>query len=135
MLLFATVAIFGQSNASNGSATAMHGRFDDFSPVDTLAEQLQPKKKESPFSQIGNHDSSAFFLKKPSNIRTEVDYDPLSGEYLITEKAGEIEYRLPGSLSLPEFLQKDLKETINRYWRKKISLQSRIKSFMPVFLT
>ncbi|MEI7420750.1 MAG: cell surface protein SprA [Prolixibacteraceae bacterium] len=134
-LLFATIAIFGHSNASNGSATAMHGRFDDFFPTDTLAGQLQPKKKGNPFSQLNSRDSSAFYLKKPSNIRTEVVYDPLSSEYLISEKAGDIQYRLPGYLSLHEFLQIDLKGSIERYWRKKISLQSfeRRSQLIPQF--
>ena len=134
-LLFACIAILGHSNASSESANALHMRIDDFSPVDTLSDQLQPKIKGNPFSQLNHRDSTAFYLKKPSNIRTEIVYDPLTGEYLITEKAGEIEYRLPGSLSLHEFLQKDLKESIDRYWRKKISQQSfeRRSQLIPQF--
>ena len=111
-LLSACFALFWHSDASIGSANAMHGRFDAiFSPAgdtiknDTIATHLHPKKKESPFSQLHDRDSSALFLKKPANIQTEVLYDALTGQYLITEKAGAIEYRLPGSLSLHEFLQ------------------------------
>ena len=130
-LLSACFALFWHSDASIGYANAMHGRFDAiFSPAgdtiknDTIATHLHPKKKESSFSQLHDRDSSALFLKKPANIRTEVLYDALTGQYLITEKAGAIEYRLPGSLSLHEFLQCDMKESIDRYWRKKISQQS-----------
>ena len=40
-------------------------------------------------------DTSAFYLRKPSNIRTQIDYDPISGDYLISEKIGATDYRLP----------------------------------------
>ncbi len=130
-LLSACFALFWHSDASIRSANAMRGRFDaifshtgDTIKNDTIATHLHPKKKESSFSQIYDRDSSALFLKKPANIQTEVLYDALTGQYLITEKAGTIEYRLPGSLSLHEFLQYDMKEFIDRYWRKKISQQS-----------
>jgi len=131
-LLSACFALFWHSTASIGSVNAMQGRFgalfsppqDDSIKNTSTPLHLHAKKKESPFSQLNNQDSSALFLKKPSNIKTEVQYDALTGQYLITEKAGSIEYRLPGSLSLHEFMQNDMKEYIDRYWRKKISQQS-----------
>jgi len=130
-LLTACFALFWHSNASIGSAKALHWNIDAFFfqkgdsiSSDTLATTLRPKKKENPFSQLHGRDSTALLLKKPSNIKTEVQYDALTGQYLITEKVGAIEYRLPGSLSLHEFLQVDMKEYIDSYWRKKISQQS-----------
>jgi cell surface protein SprA len=141
-LLSACFALFGRSNASIGSANAVLGRFDAlFSSAeesvlaDTTETNLEPKRKESPFSQLHGKDSTAFLLKKPSNITTEISYDPLTGQYLITEKAGSIETRLPGSLSLHEYLQSDLKEYIDSYWRKKMSQQSldRRSQIIPQF--
>lgn len=130
-LLSACLAIFLHSYASVGTANALQQPFDvkffaaaDSLAGDTASIKLRPKKKTSPFSQLRNADSTALYLKKPSNIHTEVVYDPLTGQYLITEKAGEIEYRLPGSLNLHEYLQGDLKESIDRYWRKKMAQQS-----------
>ena len=129
--LSACLALFWHSNASSGSANAMHRSFDasisragDSINSDTTAIHLRAKKKENPFSQLNSRDSTAMYLKKPSNIKTEVEYDPLTGQYLITEKAGTVEYRLPGSLSLHEYLQSDLKKSIDRYWRRKISQRS-----------
>ncbi len=141
-LLFACLALFLHSNASIGSAVAMHRDFDlffsqagDTSKLDTLNIKLRARKKESPFSQLSHRDSTALYLKKPTNIKTEVLYDALTGQYLITEKAGNIETRLPGALSLHEYLQSDLKESIDRYWRKKISQQSldRRSQLIPQF--
>ncbi len=130
-LLSACIALFWHSTASFGTANAMHRGFDalflpsgDSIAGDTITSHLRAKRKENPFSQLSYRDSTALYLKKPSNIHTEVLYDALTGQYLITEKAGDIEYRLPGSLSLHEFIQSDLKESVDRYWRKKISQQS-----------
>ncbi len=141
-LLSACFAFFWHSYASTGTANALQGPFDagflanaDSTVSDTAFVHLRAKKKESPFSQLNGPDSTALFLKKPPNIKTEVVYDALTGQYLITEKAGTIEYRLPGSLSLHEYLQNDLKESIDRYWRKKISQQSqdRRSQIIPQF--
>ncbi len=142
ILLSACLAFFWRSNASNGSANAMHGlpsaifsQADDSISSDTTISRLRPKKKENSFSQLYGRDSTAIYLKKPSNIKIDIVYDALTGQYLITEKAGEIEYRLPGSLSLHEYLKTDLKESIDRYWRKKISQQSfdRRSQLIPQF--
>jgi cell surface protein SprA len=130
-LFTACIALFWHSNASFGTANALQRGFDalflpsgDSITGDTIALHLHAKRRESPFSQLSNRDSSALYLKKPSNIKTEILYDALTGQYLITEKAGDIEYRLPGSLNLHEYLQSDLKESVDRYWRKKISQSS-----------
>jgi len=130
-LLFACLALVWHSNPSIGSVNAMPRHFDpknflaaDSDPGDTAVNSLHSKKKPNPFSQLHNSDTTSLYLKKPSNIKTEVVYDALTGQYLITEKAGSIEYRLPGALSLHEYLQEDMKEYVDRYWRKKISQQS-----------
>ena len=141
-LLSACIALFWHSTASFGTANAMHRGIDalflpsgDSLAGDTITSHLRAKRKENPFSQLSNRDSTALYLKKPSNIHTEVLYDALTGQYLITEKAGAIEYRLPGSLSLHEFIRSDLKESVDRYWRKKISKQSleRRSQIIPQF--
>ncbi|MEI7829247.1 MAG: cell surface protein SprA, partial [Prolixibacteraceae bacterium] len=130
-LLSACFALFWHSNASIGSVNAKPSWLDasfltqgDTISGDSITSSLHAKKRENPFSQLRNNDTTAFYLKKPANIKTEVVYDALSGQYLISEKAGTINYKLPGALSLHEYLQYDLKESIDRYWRKKISQQS-----------
>ena len=59
----------------------------DSDPGDTAVNSLHSKKKPNPFSQLHNSDTTSLYLKKPSNIKTEVVYDALTGQYLITEKA------------------------------------------------
>jgi len=88
---------------------------------DTLGPLHFPFKDQTLFVKSAAKDTSALFLKKPSNIRTVIDYDPISGDYLISEKIGNIDYRLPLSMSREEFLKNDLRESIDRYWRERMS--------------
>ncbi len=140
--LTACLALFWYSSTSGGSSIAVHRDFDAFfypvpdsTDADTALVHLRAKKKEHAFSSLSNNDSTALYLKKPNNIRTEVIYDALTGQYLIVEKAGDIEYRLPGALSLHEYLQTDMKESIDRYWRSKIAQKSleRNSQIIPQF--
>jgi cell surface protein SprA len=88
---------------------------------DTLGPLKYPFKDESIFVNPGSSDTSAFYMRKPSNIRTQIDYDPISGDYLISEKIGTADYRLPLSLSREEYLKSDIRESIDRYWRERMA--------------
>ena len=88
---------------------------------DTLGPLPFPFKDENIFGNAGSQDTSALYLKKPSNIHTVIEYDPVAGDYLISEKVGSVDFRLPVSLSLEEYMKSDLKESISRYWRDRMS--------------
>lgn len=91
---------------------------------DTLGPLPFPFKDESTFVNSDSQDTSALYLKKPSNIYTVIEYDPVAGDYLISEKVGSTNFRLPLSLSLEEYMKADLKASISRYWRDRMSQSS-----------
>ena len=76
------------------------------------------------FAKSAAQDSSPLYLKKPSNIRTVVEYDPISGDYLISEKIGSLDYRLPTSMRRGEYLKSDSRAAIDRYWRERMAQHS-----------
>ena len=88
---------------------------------DTIGPLPFPFKDENIFVKSGSPDTSALYLKKPSNIQTVIEYDPITGDYLISEKIGTVDYRLPLSLSRKEYLKNDLRESIDRYWRERMA--------------
>jgi cell surface protein SprA len=88
---------------------------------DTLGPLKFPFKDARLFTKSGSQDTSALYLKKPSNIKTLIDYDPITGDYLISEKIGNMDYRLPSSFSREEYLKNDLRESIDRYWRDRMA--------------
>ena len=91
---------------------------------DTVGLLPFPFKDAPVFVKSGIPDSSALYLKNPSNIQRQVEYDPTSGDYMISEKIGTFNYRLPSSLSREEYLKNDIRESIDRYWRERIAQNS-----------
>jgi len=64
---------------------------------------------------------SGLYLDLPSNIITTVTYDPETNEYIITEKVGNFNYRLPTSMSLEEYRRYEFNKSMRDYWRDKAS--------------
>ena len=62
---------------------------------------------------------SAMDLSTPSNINTDVEYDPESGFYIYRTKVGEMEITTPFVLSEDEYRDQALKESMNKYWSEK----------------
>lgn len=80
-----------------------------------------PFNDESVFVNPSSSDTSSLYLKRPSNIRKQIDYDPITGDYMISEKIGTFDYRLPLSLTLQEYLNTNLRQAIDRYWRERMA--------------
>ncbi len=94
---------------------------EDSLATDTIGPLRYPFKDEGPFVKTDQADTSAMYLRKPSNIRTEVEYDATTGQYLIYEKVDGFDYRLPRALSRDEYLKMDIKESIDKYWREQMA--------------
>ena len=88
---------------------------------DTIGPLPFPFKDDPIFVKPGSQDTSALYLKNPSNIHTVIEYDPITDDYLISEKIGTTDFRLPLSLTREEYMKTDLQESIARYWRDRMS--------------
>ncbi|HAQ17995.1 MAG TPA: hypothetical protein DCR40_02030, partial [Prolixibacteraceae bacterium] len=96
---------------------------EDTVKIDTTGILPYKFKDEPEFAYPDKKDSSGLFLKRPSNIRTEIEYDPVTGEYNFVDKIGDFNYRLPKTMSKKEFQKYDFEQAIQNYWRT----QTRIK--------
>jgi cell surface protein SprA len=74
-------------------------------------------------------------LKRPSNIKSEVEYDPATGQYIFTNKIGNnIDYRRPSTMTLDEYKKYDMERTIREYWREQANGgKSASRGFAPGF--
>jgi len=84
-----------------------------------------------PLSSSGQ--SSPLYLQNPSNIKSQVVYDPLTKKYVFTETIGSWNYRTPTTMTMDEFQRYELKQQVNDYWRLKASgssLEQQL-SFIP----
>ena len=62
---------------------------------------------------------SPLFLNTPSNIQTNVQYNPETHEYDITETFGENNFRNPTYMTFSEYYRNQFKNSTNDYWKQK----------------
>ena len=67
----------------------------------------------------GSGTENPIYLKNPSNIKTNVEYDPITRQYYYNYKIGETTYRIPTTLSFDEFQNQDMQSMINNYWKER----------------
>jgi cell surface protein SprA len=78
--------------------------------------------------------NSPLYFKNPSNITTEYEYDPKTGEYTIKEKVGDIEFRAPNTMSSQEFSEFTKSMSISDYWIEQRNLAIKNSSANESFL-
>jgi len=97
------------------------GQAQDLPEMDTTGNLPYPFKDQPAFG-YSNQDSLKLFLNKPSNIKYEVEYDPITGQYVLYEKIGNLNYRLPQSMSLEDYIDYDFDKSVREYWKSRSQL-------------
>ena len=62
---------------------------------------------------------SPLYLNNPSNINSTVVYDPISNNYIFSEKIGNFNYRPSNFMPLDEYRAFDFKNSMQNYWRQR----------------
>ncbi len=75
--------------------------------------------EDEKFPYTGQENTNPLFLKLPSNIESDVEYDPETGQYILKHKMGELDYREPTYMSLDEYREYDLQNSVDEYWRER----------------
>ena len=99
---------------------------------DTSKLRYPFKDYNDPYSK--KNQNSPLYLKNPSNITTEYEYDPKTGEYTIREKVGGIEFRPPNTMSSEEFSNYTKSMSISDYWIEQRNLAAKNSSANESFL-
>ncbi|MFO7979076.1 MAG: cell surface protein SprA, partial [Bacteroidales bacterium] len=63
--------------------------------------------------------AGGFFLPEPSNITTEIYYDPLTNQYVKVRKVGERVIGRPVYMNFREFMEYDSEQALQNYWRER----------------
>ncbi len=64
---------------------------------------------------------SPLFLDNPSNIKSNVIYDPEKNEYILYQKVGSFDYRTPVHMSPEEFRKYEYTRAMRDYWQSRIT--------------
>ncbi len=73
-----------------------------------------------PINGAGN-----LYLNNPSNYTTEVVFDPVSGQYIIYEKIGELYAKPPMFMSPEEYRAYIYSKQVDDYWSSKVASESK----------
>jgi len=78
-----------------------------------------------PIPQTGNGQANnPLYLKDPSNINTEIIYDPLTNEYIFQPKIGTLNNGAPDVLTIQEYGEYDINKGLQQYWRERARTSS-----------
>lgn len=95
---------------------------EDTTKTDTTRNLPFPFKDQPAFGKV-SQDSLKLFLNKPGNIKYEIVYDPVTGQYVFYEKVGTLNYRLPQSMTMDDYIHYDFNKSIKDYWRQRTKIQ------------
>jgi cell surface protein SprA len=98
-----------QTGASNAIAPT---------PLDTN----EPDSLPYPMNQGSN---GGLYLNNPSNFTTEVVYDPVTGQYIIYERIGDLIAKPPMFMTPEEYREYIYQKQVNDYWSSKVESTSK----------
>lgn len=64
---------------------------------------------------------SKLYLEDPENVKTNVEYNPKTGNYDITQKIGDTDYRPDTYMNLKEYQDYMFKKSLRDYWRSRVA--------------
>ena len=95
---------------------------DTTAKPDTLKFPIRDRRGTAVTDPVRN----AIDLKDPANIRKSVEYDPVTKQYIVTEKIGDQFYRQPTVMSFGEFYRLQAQQSEQDYWQKRASTISNL---------
>ena len=96
---------------------------------DPFAPEILINNDTIPFNEryddfINNPNSNPFDLADPSIIEQNVEYDPATGMYIISEKIGDDYFRMPSYMTFNEYMDWRAKKEEKEYFRQLSGLSS-----------
>ncbi len=132
LLIFLHLTRPGYAESSVRFSGYFHYQVPDTTVTDTTGKLPFPFRDQPAFGEPAP-DSSKIYLNKPDNIKYEIVYDPITGQYVFYEKVGKLNYRLPQSMSIDDYIDYDFNRSIQDYWRQRSHIHDldRQRSLIP----
>lgn len=92
------------------------------SPIVTK-DDLPFKFNDNNGGQPNYDDKSGLYLSNPSNIKTETNYNPKTGNYDITQKIGDMNYRPETYVEYQDYQDQQFKDAVKNHWKSKIKAE------------
>lgn len=87
------------------------------------------KDSRNPFSTQGGNPK--LYLTDPSNIKSEIQYDPETGQYKFDQKIGDYNYKPPSYMDFDEYVKYTKEKTVVDYWQEKKETENEFNNENP----
>ena len=92
---------------------------EQMAPEDTIEKPRFPVKKTVPEGYEDLENSSASDLRDPENIRTVIEYDLKTGDYLLRTRLGDFDLITPLRMTPEEYQRYSMKQSTNLYYQSR----------------
>lgn len=83
-----------------------------------------PYSDQSTGDPLNFPNSGGLMLNNPSNVNTNVEYDPATGNYNINQTIGNMNYRPPTYMDSEEFQEYQFRKQTKGYWNQRAHAES-----------
>lgn len=114
------------SKAKNAPLSKPHHLIENVLPPDSpgvTKDDLHFKFNDNNGSQPIYDDKSGLYLSNPSNIKTETVYNPQTGNYDVTQKIGDMDYRPETYVEFQDYQDQLFKQAVKDHWKTKIKAE------------
>lgn len=88
-------------------------------PGEVSGELPYPFEDEKPYSYSLPENDTGLTLSRPSNLKSSVEFDEESNEYIIRDKIGDMDYRPSRSLSVDEYKDERFERTRQQFFHDR----------------
>ncbi|HVA97990.1 MAG TPA: cell surface protein SprA, partial [Bacteroidia bacterium] len=88
-------------------------------PEDSDVVLPYPFDDHSTFGDPLGDPNGGLILSDPSNIHEDVQFDPVTGQYVVTQKMGSLDYRDPVSLDSTDYMNYVFNKQVKDYWKTR----------------
>ncbi len=91
--------------------------------VDTPEVDLPYKFGDNQGNEPIYDDKHQLYLQNPSNVKTDIQYNPETGNYDVSQKMGKLDYRPDTYIDAQDYQDYVFKKSTHDYWRTKIAAE------------
>ncbi len=116
--LLCVLVLFGIATSTLANFTDSRGPEDPYSIQYITVQQDTVPVQDRTGDFINNPNSNPFDLQDPGIIEKNVEYDPTTGNYIITEKIGDEYYRPPTYMTFDEYFEWQAQQQEEAYFQE-----------------
>lgn len=128
LIAFLSIVVGLNANTSSFNSSIWVDNKEELVVIDTPITPVvlpYPYTDHSAQDPLNYPNSGGLMLNNPSNVNTNVDYDPVSGQYIINQKMGGLDYRPPTYMEPEEYQDYAFRKQVKNYWNARSHAESK----------